>query len=51
MGSTEDERATWRYQKDLPEDMTKLAKAWKLLESYSGIPPDQIEAHVMEVVS
>ncbi len=40
----------WRYQKELPEDMAKLAKAWTLLETYSGIPPDDIASHVMEVV-
>jgi hypothetical protein len=40
-----------RYQKDLPEDRTNFAKAWKLLEDYSHIPPDEIDAHVIAVVS
>lgn len=40
-----------RYQKDLPEDRTNFAKAWKLLEVYSHIPPDEIDAHVIAVVS
>ena len=39
-----------RYQKELPEDRTELARAWKLLEEYSGVPPDQIDEHVIEVV-
>ncbi len=47
---SEDERRK-RYQPDPPADKAKLAKAWKLLEEYSGIPPDQIEAHVRAVVS
>ena len=47
----QDKRAGWRYQKELPVDRTNLAKAWKLFESYSGIPPDEIESHVTEVVS
>ncbi len=46
----EDRKAAWRYQKELPEDATKLQKAWKLLESYSGIPRNEIDAHVIEVV-
>jgi len=40
-----------RYSKEFPADKTHLAKAWKLLESYSGIPPAEIEAHVMAIVS
>ena len=39
-----------RYQKNLPEDRTELARAWKLFEEYSGIPPDQIDEHVTQVV-
>ncbi len=38
-----------RYQHELP-DKSKLAKAWKLLEGYSGIPEDEIEPHVRRVV-
>ena len=41
----------WRYQKDLPGDKENLQKAWRLLESYSGVPQSQIEEHVREVVS
>jgi hypothetical protein len=40
----------WRYSNALPGDKTILAKAWKLLESYSGIPPDEIEEHVSSIV-
>ena len=40
-----------RFSKELPDDRASLAKAWKLLESYSGIPPDEIEKHVTEIVS
>lgn len=42
--------APWRFEKELPADRTKLAKAWKLLESYSGIPPDEIEDHLVAIV-
>jgi len=52
--STQEEQeahAEWRFQKELPTDRTNLAKAWKLLESYSGVPPDEIEAHVTDIVS
>lgn len=41
----------WRYQKDLPGDKGNLEKAWKLLENYSGVPPDRVEEHVRTVVS
>jgi hypothetical protein len=47
----DDLTATWRYQEDLPQGNTQITKAWKLLESYSGIEPDKIEAHVTAVVS
>lgn len=40
-----------RYQKDLPEDRSNFVKAWKLLEDYSHIPPDEIDAHVIAIVS
>jgi hypothetical protein len=43
--------AAWRYQKDLPAKRDNFAKAWKLFEGYGNIPPDQIEAHVTQVVS
>jgi hypothetical protein len=41
----------WRYSAELPTDRSELAKAWQLLETYSHIPPDQVEAHVRGVVS
>jgi len=47
----QDPYARWRFQKELPEDRTTFSKAWKLLESYSGLPRDQIEEHVVAVVS
>ena len=52
MSAPEDQnpQAIWRFQKELPKDRTNLVKAWKLFEVYSGIPQDQIEAHVTEVV-
>lgn len=40
-----------RYEKDLPVDRTNFAKAWKLLELYSKIPPSEIDAHVIKAVS
>ncbi len=36
-----------RYDQDLPEDITT---ARNLLERYSGVPPDQMEAHIHTVV-
>ncbi len=48
--AADEARWAWRYQKELPADRTNLAQAWKLFELYSGIPPDQIEKHVIEVV-
>lgn len=51
MATDTDPFATWRYRQELPADKTNLAKAWELLESYSGIPPDEIDAHVIAVVS
>ena len=47
----EEERQDRRYQKDLPVDRTNFAKAWKLLEAYSHIPSDEIDAHVIAIVS
>ncbi|KAK3385822.1 hypothetical protein B0H63DRAFT_449824 [Podospora didyma] len=38
-----------RFLVDPPADKIKLAKVWKLLESYSGIPPDEIEEHLRHV--
>ncbi|KAJ9157286.1 S-adenosyl-L-methionine-dependent methyltransferase [Pleurostoma richardsiae] len=49
MASVEDPKATWRYAKELPADKTNLAKAWKLLETYSGIPSSEIETHVSTI--
>ena len=40
-----------RYSKELPRDKDHLAKARRLLEAYSGIPPDEIEKHVTVIVS
>jgi hypothetical protein len=51
MAEEEDQRRARRYQKDLPDDRTNFAKAWKLLEEYSHIPPEDIDAHVIAVVS
>jgi len=45
------QQETWRYQKELPADRTGLAEAWKLLESYSGIPYGKIDEHVATIVS
>ncbi|KAH6611749.1 hypothetical protein B0J18DRAFT_375651 [Chaetomium sp. MPI-SDFR-AT-0129] len=42
---------SWRYLDDLPADKSGLAKAWTVLERYSGIPPDEIEAHVKAIVT
>jgi len=39
-----------RYQHDLP-DWEHIAKAWNLLENYSGIPPDGIEPHLRTIVT
>jgi hypothetical protein len=41
----------WRYDAALPADRSELAKAFKLLETYSHIPADQVEDHVKRVVS
>jgi len=49
MAEEENPWVAQRYQKDLPEDRTNFAKAWKLLEDYSHIPPDEIDAHVIAV--
>ena len=38
----------FRYQAELPED---FSKARKLLESYSGIPPEEVEDHLRATVS
>jgi hypothetical protein len=46
-----DQQGAWRYTKDLPEDRTNFAKAWKLFETYSKIPPEEIDVHVATVVS
>jgi hypothetical protein len=51
MAEGEDQKLARRYQKDLPADRTNFANAWKLLESYSHIPPSEIDAHVIAVVS
>jgi hypothetical protein len=51
MAEGEDQRQASRFQKDLPVDRTNFAKAWKLLEAYSHIPPDEIDAHVIAIVS
>jgi hypothetical protein len=51
MAEGEDQKLARRYQKDLPADRTNFANAWKLLESYSHIPPSEIDAHVITVVS
>ncbi|KUJ10089.1 uncharacterized protein LY89DRAFT_597057 [Mollisia scopiformis] len=40
-----------RYTKELPTDRTNYLQAWKLLESYSKIPADKIDAHVTEIVT
>ena len=40
----------WRYTKELPADRTEFAKAWKLFEDYSGIPPAEIDTHVSTIV-
>ena len=39
-----------RYQTDPPADKTKLERVWKLLEGYSGIPPDEIDGHIRDIV-
>ncbi|PMD34357.1 hypothetical protein L207DRAFT_497724 [Hyaloscypha variabilis F] len=49
MAEEEDQRRARRYQKDLPDDRTNFAKAWKLLEEYGHIPPEDIDAHVIAV--
>jgi len=41
----------WRYSAELPANRKPLAKAWHLLETYSGIAPEDIDKHVMDVVS
>jgi len=41
----------WRYREDFPADKANLEKAWKLLETYSGVSHDQVEDHVRLVVS
>ncbi len=51
MAEEEDQRRARHYQKDLPDDRTNFAKAWKLLEEYSHVPPEDIDAHVIVVVS
>jgi hypothetical protein len=51
MAQPGDQLGVWRYTKDLPEDRTNFAKAWKLFETYSKIPPEEIDAHVAAVVS
>lgn len=40
-----------RYIEEFPTDGPSWTAAFKVLESYSGIPKDQIEAHVREIVS
>lgn len=40
----------WRDELDFPEDRTNIAPALALLETYSGIPPDEITPHVLAVV-
>ncbi|KAE8445739.1 hypothetical protein EG329_012918 [Mollisiaceae sp. DMI_Dod_QoI] len=49
MAEGEDQQENHRYQKDLPVDRTNFTKAWKLLETYSKIPADEIDAHVLAV--
>ncbi|EFX01669.1 hypothetical protein CMQ_8135 [Grosmannia clavigera kw1407] len=52
MASTDnriDPQAAWRYAKELPADAKGLEKAWKLLETYSDIPSDQVAAHITAV--
>ncbi len=51
MAEGEDQQENHRYQKDLPVDRTNFTKAWKLLETYSKIPADEIDAHVLAIVS
>lgn len=35
------------YQEDLPADKDRV---WNLLQSYSNIPPNEIEAHLRSIV-
>jgi SAM-dependent methyltransferase len=51
MAELEDPWQAQRYQRELPDDRSNFAEAWKLLEAYSHIPPDEIDAHVIAVVS
>ncbi|KAF8847818.1 hypothetical protein BDZ45DRAFT_606858 [Acephala macrosclerotiorum] len=46
-----DPYAAWRYQKDLPADRTDFKPAWELLETYSKILADVIDAHVAVIVT
>ncbi len=39
-----------RFQPDPPPDKEQLHRAWKLLQGYSHIPEDQVEAHVKAIV-
>lgn len=54
MATTTDNRtdlnAAWRYEKELPADGEDLEMAWKLLETYSDIPPDQVAEHITAIV-
>lgn len=35
------------YQEDLPADKDRV---WNLLQSYSNIPPEEIESHLRDIV-
>jgi hypothetical protein len=48
--TTDIEKADSRKQQ-LPSDYSGHAEEFKLLASYSGVAPDEIERHVREVVS
>lgn len=40
----------WRYQESLPDERNQLEHVFRLLETYSGIPHDEIEEHVRVLV-
>ena len=46
-----DYKEKWRYQTDFPEDRSSIVPALRLLETYSGIPADEIDSHIIEVVN
>jgi hypothetical protein len=39
------------FQAELPTDKAALAKIHKLMEGYAGIPADEVDEHLLAVVS